>query len=81
MGTEILEEGVVRVRRPDAEWLRSVRSGAFAYEELLDQANAQLARLPALLADSPLPEEPDRGRAQALVVTLHEEFLAKGMGA
>jgi len=39
MGSEILEEGVVRVRRPDADWLRSVRRGAFAYEELLDQAS------------------------------------------
>lgn len=39
MGKEILEEGVVKVRRPDAEELLDIRLGKWSYERLLEEAN------------------------------------------
>lgn len=38
MGEEILTEGVVHVRRPDAEELLAIRNGAWKYEELVKYA-------------------------------------------
>jgi predicted nucleotidyltransferase len=38
MGKEILTEGIVRVKRPDAEELISIRLGAWSYDRLLEEA-------------------------------------------
>ena len=35
LGIEILREQVVRVRRPDAAWLRGVLAGRYSYDELM----------------------------------------------
>lgn len=75
MGLEILETGVVQVRRPDREWLLAVRNGALTYEALLAQATAMAARLATLYETSSLPETPDFAAAEALVVALHARFL------
>ena len=78
MGREILEDGEVRVLRPDAEWLRGVRDGALPYPELLAMAGDLVADLPRLTLASTLPEQPDRTAAEALVIELHERFLVRG---
>ncbi len=36
MGLEVLETGVLRVRREDAEDLNAIRGGRMSYEELMD---------------------------------------------
>jgi len=41
LGEEILTEGIVRVRRPDAEELLSIRNGAWSYEELVNYAEGK----------------------------------------
>ena len=74
MGQEILREGRVQVRRPDAEWLRAVRGGLYSYPDLLAWAAEQTASLAELEASSPLPEEPDTAAVDALVVELQERF-------
>ncbi len=79
MGREILEEGEVRVLRPDAAWLRGVREGKLTYQELLDMARSQVRELPGLAAGSALPEQPDRDAAEALVIRLHEAGLGLGV--
>ena len=38
MGVEILETGVVHVKRPDADELRAIRNGAWTYEEIVKYA-------------------------------------------
>lgn len=71
MCREILVEGEVRVRRPDAAELLAIRGGAWPYEALLAWAQEQDDDLGALAASSPLPKAPDRvaldGLCQALV--------------
>lgn len=78
MGAEILENGQVQVHRPDREWLAAVRNGLLTYEELLELAATYEARLGQLYDGSSLPDEPDLGAAEALVVELQERFLREG---
>jgi predicted nucleotidyltransferase len=75
MGREILVEGVVRVQRPDAAWLHSIRDGAWSYEELWAWAREQLDALPTWVASSPLPDTADTDAAEALVIRLQRAFL------
>ena len=65
----------MRVFRPDAEWLLSVRHGALSYEQVLTLA-AEHERGLTLIATSPLPEEPDVRAANDLLISLQEDFLA-----
>ncbi len=75
MGEEILREGVVRVKRPDAVWLKSVRQGALTYQEVIDLAAQHEAGLATLIEHSPLPVEPDVATADQLLIDLQQEFL------
>ena len=81
MGEEILREGVVRVLRPDAEWLLMVRNGALTYDQVLTYAAEHKARLAATTAQSPLPEEPDEKAADRLLIELQTEYLFSGNAA
>ncbi len=74
MAGEIAREGVLRVRRPNREYLLQVRAGEFEYEELVARAEAQLLQVQADFAASSLPEEPDRAQVNALLVQVREEF-------
>lgn len=74
MGEEVLRDGEVRVHRPDADWLREVRAGALGYDELLAWVDERVARLPALTAASPLPDEPDAEAFEAVVIEVQERF-------
>lgn len=76
MCREILSEGVVRVRRPDADELRSIRDGAWPYGRLVEWAWEEELALPGLEAASPLPREPDREAVDRLCVELTEDALA-----
>lgn len=75
MGGEILDEGRVLVRRPDADWLRAIREGGLSYPELMQWAESRVSALPELMARSELPTEPDQARIESLVVDLHRRFL------
>jgi len=71
MCREILTEGKVLVRRPDAEELLSIRDGAWSYEKLMLWAEAEDKALIEVARKSPLPKQPDRkwldGLCQELV--------------
>jgi predicted nucleotidyltransferase len=56
MCREILTEGVVHVRRPDAEELKSIMQGAWSYDKLLGWATDQDQELLELATD--LPKKP-----------------------
>ena len=75
MGVEILAEGEVRVRRPDAEFLLGVRAGSMSYGEILAWAQQRLIDLQDLVDHSALPERPDSAAAEQLVMRLHRRAL------
>lgn len=79
MGEEILRDGTVRVFRPDAEWLLSIRHGALTYEQVLALAAEHRAQLDRLIATSPLPDEPDVRAAEDLLICLQEDFLSSNV--
>jgi predicted nucleotidyltransferase len=72
MAGEIATEGVLRIRRPNRDYLLRVRSGEFAYEDLVAKAEEQLAEVRAAFERSPLPDQPERDRVNALLVEIRE---------
>lgn len=74
MAGEIAREGVLRIRRPDREYLLRVRAGEFEYEELVSRAEEQLVEITAAFERSSLPDQPDRDRVNRLLVELRESF-------
>lgn len=67
---ELLTEGVVRVRRPDAAELLEIRAGAWTYDQLLEYSDKEDARLHEVVKTSKLPKQPDRKRLDALCVEM-----------
>jgi predicted nucleotidyltransferase len=75
IGIEILREGVVQVRRPDAAWLRAVLGGRYSYDELMALVADLRRELAAAEAASALPAEPDAAAVETLVMDLQRRAL------
>lgn len=74
MAGEIAREGVLRIRRPDRDYLLRVRGGEFEYDDLVSRAEEQLVEIIAAFEKSSLPDEPDRDRVNRLLVEIRESF-------
>jgi hypothetical protein len=74
MAGEIAREGMLRIRRPNREYLLRVRSGEFEYEELVARAEEKLADVIVAFAKSGLQEQPDRDRVNRLLVEIRGAF-------
>jgi len=70
MGIEIVKTGEVKVKRPDAKYLKEIRFGNVPLEEIFRDSEMLLERIDNALARSPLPREPDRDGAEKLMVKL-----------
>ncbi|MCA9550574.1 MAG: nucleotidyltransferase domain-containing protein [Myxococcales bacterium] len=66
MGLEVLRDGELRVRRPDAAELAEIRDGALDFEALSRLAAGLEAEMRAAAAQSTLPEGVDRAAVDAL---------------
>jgi predicted nucleotidyltransferase len=75
MAVEILRDGDVIVRRPDADELLAIRAGQWSYEALIDYARLAETDLKELAQTSPLPHGPDRVRLNEILVELVREFI------
>jgi len=62
MCREILTEGRVHVRRPDAGELLEIRAGVWSYDQLIEYSDREDAELTELVKTSKLPRQPDRER-------------------
>jgi uncharacterized protein len=74
MCEEILTTGEVRVRRDDREELLAIRNGAWTYDELLQWADAQDAKMNQLYESSTLPRSSDLEKISELLVETYREF-------
>jgi predicted nucleotidyltransferase len=72
MGYEAVTEGVLRVRRPDAEELLTVRNGAWTYEQVVAYAEEMDAKVRAAVETSPLPKHPNTKLAAQLVMDVQD---------
>jgi predicted nucleotidyltransferase len=70
MGLEILRDGEVRVRRPDAAELVAIRDGELSYDALLEQARALEQGMRSALETTSLPREVDEGAIDELLFEL-----------
>jgi len=72
MGYEAVTEGILRVRRPDAEELVAIRNGAWTYEDVVKYAEEMDAKVMAAIETSPLPKNPDIKLAAQLVMEVQD---------
>lgn len=72
MGEEVLRDGIVKVKRPDAAELLEIRGGKWKYEELLEWSEHQDNELDKLFKTSDLPMKPDFELAKKVLVTAEE---------
>lgn len=74
MAIEIGREGKIQVRRPDRDFLLEIKSGKYAYEDLLIMAKEKQEEMEDAFAQSDLPDRPDVERIEELLVELRERF-------
>ncbi|MEM6278928.1 MAG: nucleotidyltransferase domain-containing protein [Verrucomicrobiota bacterium] len=74
MAEEIAREGLVRVRRPDREFLLQIRQGHFDYEELMAMAEDRIERIKEAFAESALPAAPNVEALTGALVEIREEW-------
>lgn len=70
MCREILTDGVIKVKRPDASELLEIRNGSWTYEQLLEFSDRQDAELNEMLKTSLLPKRPDLKRLDQVCLEL-----------
>lgn len=75
MAKEIMAGKGVIVKRPDAEELIAVRNGSMKFEELEQWAKNAEEDIVALVADSPLPKNPNRKRLDEICIEIVESML------
>lgn len=71
---EIAREGVVHVRRKNREFLLRVRNGDYDYDYLVSLAEDKLLSIQQAYRESALPDKPNRGRVNELLVEMRTEF-------
>lgn len=78
MAEEIAETRQLNVLRPNREFLLQIRRGEFEYEELVAEAEKLVTRVEAAFANSSLPDAPDRGAAEQLLLRVRQQFYLAG---
>ena len=75
MCKEILENGEVKVFRPDAKELLDIRNGKWSYDELINWAEEQEKSLDVFYKSgkSPLPKKPNLNKIDDLCLEIIEE--------
>lgn len=74
MGYEILTEGRVYVKRPDAEELLRIRAGDWSYEKMVAYAQDMEKKMEEAYELSKLPKAPNRALLDSLCCVLVEKF-------
>ena len=72
---EILTTGKLIVKRPDREFLLSIRNGAWTYDQLIEWSSAQEAEIMKLAETSTLPHSPDRVFLDQLCIDMVDQFM------
>lgn len=75
MCVEFLKTGEMQVWRPDAEELLSIKRGEWTLEAVKEHAEGLFDAAKRARDRSTLPEEPDRGKVELLMMDLIEDYL------
>jgi hypothetical protein len=76
-GIEIATTGKVSVRRPNAEFLISIRKGKLDLNTLLEQAEDKIKELEESYIKSTLQDKVDRGYFKKLEIEIRKEYYGK----
>jgi len=74
VGREILLGEGVKVKRPDRDYLLSIRNGAYNYEEVVARSDELIAELETLYDQAPLPDSPNVEKIDALLVSIYADY-------
>lgn len=72
MAMEIAKEGKISVRRPNADYLLSIRRGEVKLDDIIDKAEEDLKGLEGLYAKSGLPDGVDRDFVNELLLKVRK---------
>lgn len=78
MGIEIANEKLVKVKRPNREFLLKVKSGAFEYNEVLHMIERKGSELEIAFAKSTLMEKPDLSQINEMTYKIRDLFYSEG---
>ncbi len=70
-GVDILEHGIVPVKRPDAEYLLKIRNGEFTYEEIVKESERLTQKVQDISLKSSLPEKADINLAKQIMLEIY----------
>ncbi|WP_431214688.1 GrpB family protein [Puia sp. P3] len=79
MAEEIARYKRVVVYREDREFLLRIRGGEFGYEELMDMVEGKMLKVEEAYRKSDLPDAPEIGPAEELLVRIREEFYQRSI--
>ena len=77
MSHEIMRDGEVIVRRPDAAELLSIRDGAFDYDKLVSTAERMDKELEELYHKSTLPHSADKEAINDLYMNIVRDYWTR----
>lgn len=72
-GIDILETGVVPVKREDAAYLLDIRNGVYTYEEIVKESERLAERVNILSKTTNLPAEPDYNFAKSIMLEIYQK--------
>lgn len=72
MGEEVLRDGVINVKRPDAQELLDIRNGKWKLDELIEWSEHQDNLIGDLMKTSPLPDKVDKSLATKILIEAEE---------
>ena len=72
MAREIAEGKGINVRRPDAEYLISIRRGAVDLETLISEVESEIEEIDRLFAESDLPDKVDEKFVDNLLIKIRK---------
>lgn len=70
-GADILEFGIVPVKRVDSAYLLDIRFGKFSYEEIIAESERLYKRVESLSSSSQLKDEPDYKLAKDIMLEIY----------
>lgn len=72
-GIDILENGIVPVKREDANYLLDIRSGKYTYEEIVKESEKLSEKVKNLSDKTALPQEPNRELARKIMMEIYQK--------
>lgn len=79
MAIEIGREKKINVRRPDRDFLLEIKTGKYAYDELLNRAADKQLEMEKAFEQADLPEKPDIERINELTWRIRDRFYSQPM--